>query len=771
MPPPLLERLAATVLGHRRRTALLLGAIFVVASVGAKDLLVDMDTMAFFGSEDPEVPRLEAFKEFWGQDDAHVIVLVEPTSGTLLTPARLRRIGDVTAALDAAPGVLSTLSITTVPALSASMPGMIDTTPLGEALPASEDDPEWPAFRTRLLGHPLWVPYLLSADGRVGAIVVELDGDAADISAIRPLVFALRGILDGFGDVEGLRFYTAGIPSVRTDFFEQFFKDQQRTIPLISIFMLGLMGVLFRRVHGVVAAMCAAAIPTVMVFGIMGWTGQSIGLLNQAYFTILPVIAVADAIHLVARFHEEVRRRAAPGQPLSPELRSEAIRAAVRRIGAACALTSLTTGIGFLSLQAAKMPVLRDFGLYAALGIALAYGTVLLIVPIVLSTARGSVPEGGRPDSPTPVDRALQACAELTLRRPALVLMGTAVVMAVFIGFGTRVQVDNHLTGMLEEDHPTSRANRIADAELGGIIALEVDVQGPNDSMKDPQVLAAMIGVENWALARSDIRGVSSPASYVTELHALSTGTRELPETARGVAQLLLPAEGSSGLTQMLDTTTYGRARMTLRVPDDGGRAFERFSDAAAEAVAVHFAGLGVTARVTGTAFVAYRGINNITEDLRDSILLAFLTIALVIGLLFRSLRVTLICLLPNALPLVVGYGLMGAMGWLLDPLPAVTFTMALGIAVDDTVHLMVRFREEIRGGASRDDAIRAAVLHTGRAVFVTTVLLCVGFGVNVFSAFTAFVVFGALGSSVIFTALLCDVLVLPALLRLFWKP
>ncbi len=769
MPPPLLERVAVAVLAHRVRVSLAIGAAFFVVVAGAKDLVVDMDTMAFFGSDDPEVPRLEAFKEYWGQDDAKVIVLVEPEEGTLLTPARLRRLDEVTSALAADPGVLSAQSVTTVPLLSAPAPGMIDTTAVGDALPDA-DDPEWPAFRDRLRDHPLWVPYLLSTDGRVGAVVVELDGAAADLTAIRPLVFALRGILDGFAGEEGLRFYTAGIPAVRTDFFEQFFKDQARTIPLISVFMLVLMGLLFRRVHGVVGAMVAAAVPTAMVFGLMGWTGRTVGLLNQAYVTILPVIAVADAVHLISRFHEEVRRRAPPGRPLDPALRADAIRAAVGRVGAACALTSLTTGIGFLSLYVADMPVLREFGLYAAAGIGLAYGTVVLAVPLVLSTARGAVPEGGRPEAPTRVDRLLTAAAGLTIRRPWVVLAGTAAVIAVFLGYGTRVQVDNHLTGMLEEDHPTSRANRIADEELGGIISLEVDIQGSDESMKDPGVLQAMIDLEEWALARGDVRGVSSPAGWVAEFHALTAGERRIPATTKGVAQLLLLGEGSDGLDRILDTTEYRRARMSLHVADEGGRVFERFSDAAAVAVAREFEGLPVTAHITGTAFVAYRGINNITEDLRDSILLAFLTIALVIGLLFRSLRVTLICLVPNALPLVVGYGLMGAMGWLLDPLPAVTFTMALGIAVDDTIHLMVRFQEEIRAGKDRDDALRAAVLHTGRAVVVTTILLCTGFGVNVFSAFTAFVIFGALGSSVIFTALLCDVLVLPALLRIFWR-
>ena len=173
---------------------------------------------------------------------------------------------------------------------------------------------------------------------------------------------------------------------------------------------------------------------------------------------------------------------------------------------------------------------------------------------------------------------------------------------------------------------------------------------------------------------------------------------------------------------------------------------------------------------LTGTAYVAYRGINRVTLDLRNSLTVAFVVIAIIIGLLFGDVRVALISLVPNALPLLAGYALLGAMGWLLDPTPAMVFTVALGIAVDDTIHLLVRAREELRRGRGLDQAIRLSVLHSGRAVVITTVILTLGFGMNALSSFPANRTLGALGAVIMFAALLCDLLVLPALLAAFGR-
>jgi len=769
-----LDRLATFILGHRLLTGLVLALAVGTVSAGTTALVADFSIQAFFGSADPALTRLEAFRERWGPDDSILLVTIETEPGELLTPARMRVVSDLTDALEASAGVASVHSLANTPRMHSQLPGMLDFTALSELTPEpGAPASELQAWRREIQEHPHAVPHLLARDGGAAAIAIELAVSSDDIAAMRPVVAAMRTVVAGFDGREGLRLHTAGVPAVRTDFFEVIFRDQFIMLPIIALLLLSLLIALFRRTHAVVAPILAAVIPTVMVFGAMGLCGEPVGILNQSYFTLLPVIAVADAIHMVARFHEELRRRSSDGRPITAELRDAAIRKAVSRVGLACLLTSTTTAVGFLSLHAADMTVLRNFGLYAALGIVLAYATVLLVIPLVLSFARSSPPGNGPGTPDNRLDRMLLGCADLAVGRPRLVLAVTAVFMALSLWMGTRVVVDNNLTTMLEDDHPTSVANRVVDERMGGILGTEIEIEGQPQALKDPALLRALLKLEGWALKHELARSASSPASVVANLQHALTGNREIPASRAEVAQLLLLAESLPDLGEIVDLSDFSRGRMVIRTQDPGANEYLAFGEQIRDQLALTMEPFAATARahITGTPWVAYRGINNVTLDLRNSLSIAFVAVALIILVLLRSPRLALLCLLPNALPLVAGYGLMGLCGWLLDPTPAVVFTVALGIAVDDTIHMMVRYREEFGRDSDHEAAIRRAVLHSGRPVVLTSILLCTGFLVNVLSSFPTMVVLGMLGAFVIAIAMLSDLFVLPALLALFGQP
>ncbi len=762
------SRLATAVLAHRPITSAVLVLVLCAAVWGARDLQTDFSALAFYGSRDPEVDRLAAYKERWGKDDALLLAIVRPAPGTpadVLTPARIEALGALVDRLDRDPDLAWVQALTNTPLLAGGPVGELDVAPVIDRMPEAE---AFGAFRARILADPLLVPQLVAADASAFAVFVELDVDPDDITLLRPAVLRLREQLRSWeSEVAGdLTIATAGVPAVRTDFFQLILADQLVNVPVLALILTALLFVMFRRPHGVFAPAVAAAVPALMVFGVMGWVGEPIGILNQSYFTLLPVIAVADAVHMVSRFHEEIRRRVPAGGTASPEVRAAAIRTTMSAVGRACLLTSLTTAVGFGSLGAARMPILRTFGGYAALGIVFAYGTVLLVIPLLLSFSRGTVPEAGRPEAPTPIDRWLLRCADLSIRRPGLVLAAFAVLSGLAAGFGTRVRVDNTLTGLIAADHPTRIAGDVADRSLGGILGAEVEFAGPPGSMEEPSVLAAMRRVEDWAEVQPEVRAIVSPARWTATLHRALTGKDELPATRSGIAQLRLLGEGDERGGRMV-SPDGSHARMTIRTRDDGGNAFAAFVGRLQVELDGAVSGLGpdLEAAITGTPHVAYRGINAVTSDLRDSVLLALLAVTAIIALLFRSVWLALLALVPNGMPLLVGYGLMGWMDWELDPTPAVVFTVALGIAVDDTIHLLVRIRDEEAAGSSLHGAIREALLHSGRAVTITTLLLCVGFGLNAASSFPSMRILGILGAVVIFVALLGDLFLLPALL------
>lgn len=746
--------LARLVLDNRKAASAVLLAIVLAVASGAAFLQVDFSAKAFFGTQSPELDRLEEHLERFPSQEGLLLILVDGGGDTVLTRDRLDALDTLAEDLRGQDNVAEVRSLADLSRVNRGVAGLAVPMPLRASVPSDPERAE--AWRAGLLADPVLVPRMISADGTVTAVLVDLSVNADDIAETRTAVLALEALVAEHDGDQGLAYQIGGIPAVRAGLLDVIVKDQVTFVSISVVLIAILLFLLFRSIHGVNIPLIAAAVPASMTFGLMGFTDEPVGLINNAYATLLPVIAVADAIHMITRFHEERRKLAAPGERLTWAQRRTAVIEAMGSVGAACFLTSFTTAIGFLSLNLASMQILKSFGMYAAAGIGFAYFSVLLIVPLCLSVVDSPVDHA---DGDNWLDRGLQWCAGFSTSRPIPTLAITALVAAVAIGFGTRVEVDNWLTGILPPDHEITVANGLIDDHLGGIVSVEYDLSGAD--LRSPEVLRAMAAGQDAAMELPDVRSVDSPATVVIGASTMMGGPAAVPEDAVFVGRLFDQAGDVSH--QVL---TQDRARMVVRTKDVGANAFADLTAQVTERIAPPLEAAGVTVHETGTAILAYAGINRVTTDLRNSLTAAFVVIAILITILFRSLRTGLISLAPNALPLVVGYGTLGLMGWDLDPGPAVVFTVALGIAVDDTIHLLARFREE-QEKTGWTQAIHNAVRHSGRAVFVTSLILTLGFGINSFSSFPSNRIFGAVGAVVIATAFLCDVFVLPAMLQL----
>jgi predicted RND superfamily exporter protein len=712
-----IARIVTGVLSRPLLSVLVMLVVLAVALVGATRMRLDFSSTSFYGGDDEAVAKLAAYQERWGADDDVILVVAQASEGDVLTRSRLGAIARLGERLEQLDEVVDVQSVAKV-----SLPGgasLLDTAPENEAARQ--------AWKPLVLERAPVVPVLLSEDAEVTALAVEMKTSSDDLAAVVPAVEQIEQVVADAGQEAGLSLSLAGIPAVRAGFFRLTLRDQMVLQPIMVVMIgLGLL-VVFRRVHGVVAPGLAAGLPVLMLVGCMGWLGEPVGLINQAYFTLIPVLAVADAVHLVARFHEEAREGG---------LGKDAIVRATSHVGLACLLTTLTTAAGFSSLAVARMPILRHFGLFAALGIVFAYAVVLTVVPLVLRTARA------KPPARTTGSTLARRLGTFAVGRPWVVIAGAAVVCVGMGVAGSRVVVDNRLTDLLEPEHPAHRASDVVDARLGGILSLELDLAAAPGTFEDPEVLAALRELEREAQEEPDVRAVLGPG----------------------------------GLSRWLDLDALGawvdderaHARMSVRVAEPGGRAFEALADRMAARCEASLAPLGIHAEVTGTTLVAYRGVNRITGDLRASLSLVFAVVTILIFGLFRSSRLALISLVPNAMPLLVGYGCVALFGWTLDPIAAVVLSLALGIAVDDTIHVLVRTREGLRAGLALPEATVEALTQSGRAVLVTSLLVSAGLAINLLSSFPPLQMLGVLGAIVMMTALVCDLLLLPALLVVF---
>lgn len=663
-------------------------AVLVAASlISALRLEIDLSSKRFFGNADPAVEELARFQQVFGPDDNILVVVFEGED--LLDTQALAYQGAVASALAEDPAVARVRSL---PGLS--LPFVNRT--VAEML----DDPPTPQQRGLLLGGPA-VPGLLAADGTAAAVVVELTTSTDDVWATMPIVERLQREALSIPPPDGIDLGFAGIPAIRGTFFDVVMADQLRLVPLtILIIALGI-GLTFRRVDALLAAGVGAGLPVLVLVGILAVAGEPIGLLNQTYFTLLPVIAVADIVHVVARF-EAVQRE----QPDAS--RSAQLVETLDHVGKACWLTSLTTAAAFLSLLFTQAPVLRNFGLFAAVGVMISYAAVLTVVPVALSWM-GSAPKRAMPASKA----VLETISSASARSPWLVTFVFAAISAGALWLAPSVEVDNRLSELVHDAHPVHHATQVIDDRLAGSLSLELAVDRAS-----PEDRAA--------------------------LDELATELRDDPRV-----RLVLPPEQRAGWS-----------RLSIRTADMGGRAFIAFAGEVSERAEAR----KLEAHVTGTALLAYRGVNDIARQLRKSLLVMLVVVAGAILVVLPNRSLTLAASAVNIIPLLWGYAGLAVLGITLDPLAAVILTLGLGIAVDDTLHMAARYSELQAKGIEHEAALRQTVTSTGRALIASSLMLAAGLAVNVFASFPALKVLGSLGALVILAALAADLLLLPAL-------
>ncbi len=722
--------LAAFVLRHRRLVAVVVVVLSLAAAAGLSRMRIELSSKAFYGDGDSATATLDAFVARWGPDDATLVVLGVADDG-VLTRERLDAVRALAVALRAQPDVVRVDAITDHPASAAIADGSS-------------------AARPALMSAPL-VPLLLSADGRRTAIAVRLAFSSDDLPRTTQAVDSITALVLAHRGAPGLHWHVGGLPAVRAAFAAATLDDQRVLVPACLVVVVVVLGLAFRRAYQVVVPLVLALLPTAMTLGLMGWSGVPLGLLSQGYLLLLPVIAIADGIHLVSRTGD-LAREAGPGAS-----RESIIVEACRHTGLACLLTSTTTAIGFISLFASEMPMLRSFGLWAAIGVMLAYGVLLVLGPLLLARVRDLEPaaRGGR------LGDRLDHATAIGRRRPVVVLAVAAVVTTAVGWWARTVPVDNRLSDLLDADHPVTRVGAEIDAELGGVLSLELELRGAPGHFDAPWAIRALAELEDWAAAQAEVRVVLGPATALraagatpgNDTQAVRSGWWRL--TAMGLRDDLLADDASA-------------ARVSIRVPDLGGLTFAEFATrvtARAEQLE------GVEVVVTGTTSLAYEGVNRIAGALRRSLLGAIVVITIVMAVVFASMRIALVSLVPNIIPLVLGYAAIAWVQGRFDPLGGVVLAVALGIAVDDTIHLISRARQAHAEGEEPAAALATAVSKTGSACTITSVVLAAGLGLFALSSFPPLRLLGTLGATVIVLALICDLWILPAAMMLGWRP
>jgi hydrophobe/amphiphile efflux-3 (HAE3) family protein len=756
-----MQRVADFLLRHPRAAM----AALIVLSVGAGLYLLllgvrfDYNLENFLPATDPGIQEFKAFTEAYEPDDAFIVVGFETED--IFDFETLRDIRAMTERLDAIEGVEDVASVTSVENLRGSADG-IEVAPLVGAL---VDDPDsLRVVREAVLGDSLAAGYVVNPEGTATALFIRIRPELNSYDTRGAIIDEAREALAPFGDRYEFRW--SGYPYLRNAYVTMLQTEVVRSVGLASLVIVLVLAWMFRNVRGVVIPLVVVWLGLLWTIATMMVLGAPIDVLTSTLAAIILVVAVADSVHLLAKYYDGL------GQGLD---KRAAIRQMAIRLGAATLLTSVTTAIGFGTLATSQVVPMKRFGMFTALGVVVTFGISLVLITVVLLWTKPPKPEQIRRLSMGGFDRMLRWVDGFAERRAKAIVVATLVVCGVSALGATQLRVNSYINDDLGPRTQVYQDIRFLEDRIVSPFRFEVllTADAP-DAFKDPEMLQTVAEVEGYLQRQPAIQRVVAPTDLLKQLNRAMRGDSaaayRLPESADLAAQyfFLLELTDEAALRRFVDFD-YGEVRISAMMNDVGSaeiKAFrERFDAFLAETVPPN-----VEVTQTGTIVLAAGLADYLVESLLLSIGLAFVFISILMAVLFRNVKLVLISLIPNVVPLLVIAGIMGATGIDIKPATAVIFSIAFGIAVDDSIHMLARLRQELRAGVPRREAITATVLGTGKAVTLTSLILFGGFIVLTTSVFQSTTYMGFLVSTTVGLALVTDLFLLPALLHLM-KP
>lgn len=618
---------------------------------------------------------------------------------------------------------------------------------------------------------PLARGRLVSQDRRVASVVLFLDPALGTGTRRLDAVHEMDALLEAHPPPDGITVHKAGIPHLRATISDAMIADQTFLVPLSLLVCALLLYASFRWIAGVVLPIAMVGMTVTVVLGFMALVGEPLTILMNTLPTLLIIMGISEAVHVMGRYVEETRRTSD---------RTLAARRAIRLLMIACFLTSFTTAIGFGSLAVARTEMLQRFGIVAALGIMVTY---LILITFIPAAVTYFVPPAELSHSHGPrkgwLEAMLVAWTAKIAKRPAFVLALTLLVIGPCLWAYASIRVDTALLDTFDPNDPIVVSTRLVEQHLDGIRPLEIHVSTDGrTNVRDPELLAALDRIATWASHEEGVLRTTTPSDFLWEtwrrLAGIDPGQDRAPFRSReqvdALITLLDRIEPNPVMTYMTEDGQH--ARVEIRLADIGAQqsiALLRAIEDKARAELSSFEGVEVG--FLGEAYIGSHGINAVVDDMFGSLSLSALAIFLTIGLLFRSARLGILAIPPNVIPQVGTVAWMVLRGIPLNASTAIVFSVAIGVSVDLTIHGFARLVEEERRGLRRRAAVVRAARSTGRAIVVSCATLVLGFSVLLLSGFVPVRQFGELIAVALTLSLLATLVFQPAMLMVFGGP
>ncbi len=746
--------------GSRRpwATACIVLVACTIAVVGALRVKVDTSYDRLISESDPGWPDYHKTVKEFGSDSTTIVYLRDEN---LFTPEKLAQLDELGVKLKSVPGVERVESLFTVLSIR-DVDGEIAARPLMDLVPETTE--EAVKAKENALYSPIIRRNLVSPDGKTTALTITVNRENRDPAFIRQQYTEIESRLDAVRP-NFERVFQVGPPRLNVDIQNGMIKDIGLLLPLSTALLIGTVVYFLRTWLASVVPLITAGVSILLTFGFMGFVGIPLTLLTALVPSLNIVIGSAEDTHLMSAYLRRI------GEQEKPD-RREAINFMARHIGVAIFLTASTTSIGFLTDAISDVPLIVDFGYTAAFALTANFFTTALLMPLMLLIIGPKTTHLPSMDEPPKglSGRIIGWVEAFGRRHPRRIMLG---VLALVVGaayFAMQVKVSNDPLSYFPDSSPLIQDANALKRDLAGMqvfyVTLESDVP---EAFKDPKYLKQLEAVQNLMRERKlyDL-SVSLADQVATVNREMNGGKQEfyrVPDTRELVEQYLMFFKRRD--IQRYISQDYQRANVVIRHSISDSNEFNEKTKSF-EIEARKLLTPDVRMRLSGENLMINRSAESLIANQADSLIWVILTIFLLMTLLYQSPLAGFISMIPNVVPTVLCFGVMGILNIPLNPGTVSVAAVSLEIAIDDTIHFFSRYLDECSHEPDAEKAVRNTMWAEAVPVVTTTIALALGFGILMLSNFTIVVQYGFLAALTMVIAMICDIFMTPVLVRQF---
>lgn len=776
------HRISGVILANRVAfvVVVLLGTLFM--GYQASRVKLSYELAKVLPVTDPDFQRYEAFKGHFGQDGSVMVLGVETDSMYQLPffndwyalSQQIRQID----------GIKDVVS-------NASLYGIIrdDTAHTFRIRPLVPRPPTTQAgvdsLGSRIASLPFYRGLVTDSTGRAHLMAITFDSKVVNTKNRIGLVRQVEAVADSFSRRHALLgpggvVHMSGMPYIRTEFSAKVSKEMSLFMGLAFLVTGLILLYFFRSFTVMLVAIAVVGVGVIWSTGYIVLFGYDITLLTGLIPPLIIVIGVPNAIFLLNRYHEELGRH---------RTKEEALRIATEKVGETTFFANVTTSIGFFVFYFTGSPLLLQFGLVAACGIMTTYVVSLILIPIIFSyLSTPSAKQLGHLER-RQVSGFLTWVNYIVHTRRTAIYTFIALITVVAIVGALRLNAIGYVVDDLPKNDPIYTDLKFIESRFKGVMPFEVSI----DTKRPGRVLTPQTLTKIKLLEREfgKYGEFTRPLSLVEAVrffyqayrggdpkyYALP-GALELSQVASYAPQLKGAKNASGGLAfkAYLDST-FRYTRVSFQMPDVGTvRTAQLVSELQPKADSIFNIDRSTGQRVatdeqydvniTGNSLVFARGNAYLLSNLAESTVWAVVLVSIILTILLRDIRLSLIAILPSVVPLIVTAGIMGFFDIHLKPSTILIFSIAFGISSDGTIYFITKYRDELRNGQrSLEEAVSETIRYTGISMFYTAVILFAGFAIFAASTFQGTVALGILVSITLLMGMASNLILLPAFL------